>query len=242
MTDNGGPPQPAALRGTPAAPSLDSVTPAPHNTDDDEISQQPPPQDGEQVVTPWTVQGGANGIDYTRLVHDFGSELITEGLIARVESLTKKRAHPWLRRQLFFSHRDLDVILHTYASGLPFYLYTGRGPSSDALHLGHLIPFMFTKYLQEAFNVPLVLQMTDDEKFFFKPLTLAQTYGLTHSNAADIIAVGFDINKTLIFSNIDYVGTMYPNIAKLQKCLSQHEHTTPTHPSLIAPSDLEAAR
>jgi len=36
------------------------------------------------------------------------------------------------------------------------YLYTGRGPSSEALHLGHLIPFHFTKYLQDVFQCPLV--------------------------------------------------------------------------------------
>ena len=39
-----------------------------------------------------------------------------------------------------------------------------QGPSSEALHLGHLIPFMFTKWLQDAFDVPLVIQVTDDEK------------------------------------------------------------------------------
>jgi len=41
--------------------------------------------------------------------------------------------------------------------GEKFYLYTGRGPSSEALHLGHLIPFMFTKYLQKVFKVPLLV-------------------------------------------------------------------------------------
>ena len=48
--------------------------------------------------------------------------------------------------------------------GEDFYLYTGRGPSSEALHLGHLIPFHFTQWLQDAFKVPLVVQLTDDEK------------------------------------------------------------------------------
>ena len=47
-------------------------------------------------------------------------------------------------------HRDLDVVLDNYEAGKPMYLYTGRGPSSEALHLGHLIPFMFTKYLQAS--------------------------------------------------------------------------------------------
>jgi len=36
------------------------------------------------------------------------------------------------------------------------------------MHLGHLLPFLFTKWLQDTFKVPLVIQITDDEKFFFK--------------------------------------------------------------------------
>ncbi|KAL3070331.1 hypothetical protein niasHS_016158 [Heterodera schachtii] len=43
---------------------------------------------------------------------------------------------------------------------MPFYLYTGRGPSSGSLHLGHLIPFFFAKNLQDAFDVPLIIQST----------------------------------------------------------------------------------
>lgn len=46
---------------------------------------------------------------------------------------------------MFDSHRDFEEILNAYEKGEKFYLYTGRGPSSEALHLGHLVPFMFTK-------------------------------------------------------------------------------------------------
>ena len=41
--------------------------------------------------------------------------------------------------------RDLKVILDAIETKKKFYLYTGRGPSSEAMHLGHLIPFIFTK-------------------------------------------------------------------------------------------------
>ena len=47
---------------------------------------------------------------------------------------------------MLFLLRDLDFVLDMYSKGKPFYLYTGRGPSSEAMHLGHLIPFIFTKY------------------------------------------------------------------------------------------------
>ena len=38
------------------------------------------------------------------------------------------------------------MILTAYEQKKPFFLYTGRGPSSEAMHLGHLIPFIMTKY------------------------------------------------------------------------------------------------
>ena len=45
--------------------------------------------------------------------------------------------------------------------GKPFFLYTGRGASSGSLHLGHLVPFILTKYLQDAFDVPLIIQVSE---------------------------------------------------------------------------------
>lgn len=62
------------------------------------------------------------------------------------------------------------------------------------------------RWLQEAFNVPLVIQLTDDEKTLWKDLTVEQSMKLARENAKDIIAVGFDVNKTFIFSNLDYFG------------------------------------
>ena len=35
------------------------------------------------------------------------------------------------------------------------------------MHLGHTVPFLFTKELQELFDVPLVIMLTDDEKYLF---------------------------------------------------------------------------
>ena len=43
-----------------------------------------------------------------------------------------------------------------------------QGPSSEALHLGHLIPFMFNVWLQKVFKVPIVIQITDDEKYLWR--------------------------------------------------------------------------
>jgi tryptophanyl-tRNA synthetase len=39
----------------------------------------------------------------------------------------------------------MHTILDSYQQKKPFFLYTGRGPSSESMHLGHLIPFLFTR-------------------------------------------------------------------------------------------------
>ncbi|XP_053397568.1 tryptophan--tRNA ligase, cytoplasmic-like isoform X2 [Mercenaria mercenaria] len=178
----------------------------------------------EDFVDPWHVASkSATGIDYDKLITKFGSQKIDDNLITKIENLTGKRAHHLLRRGVFFSMRDMHGILTLYEQKQPFYLYTGRGPSSEAMHLGHLIPFIFTKWLQETFDVPLVIQLTDDEKFIWNDITVEEANRYAHENAKDIIALGFDINKTFIFSDIEYISScpeFYMNICKVQKLVT----------------------
>jgi len=173
--------------------------------------------DDDQIVTPWKVES-KSAINYMKLIDKFGCEPIDGNLIKRFEQVTKMKAHLWLRRGLFFSHRDLDKALTKYEAGEQVYLYTGRGPTSEAMHLGHMIPFMFTKFLQDAFDAILVIQMSDDEKFFFKDDELDYFNGLSYKNARDIIACGFNPEKTLIFSNLESVGgELYKNVVKIMR-------------------------
>lgn len=58
------------------------------------------------------------------------------------------------------------------------------------------------------FDVPLVVQLTDDEKFLWKDLELENANRLSHENAKDIIACGFDVNKTFIFSDMEYMRSV----------------------------------
>jgi tryptophanyl-tRNA synthetase len=180
--------------------------------------------DHEQTVNPVDVETDGEAIDYEKLIRDFGTERISPELIARFEKITGKRAHHLLRRGIFFSHRDLGLCLDAYEAGKPFYLYTGRGPSSESMHLGHLIPFFFTKYLQDAFGCNLVIQMTDDEKYLWKDLTLEQLAHTLKENVRDIIAYGFDREKTFIFSDFEYMGgKFYENVVMMQKRMTGNQ-------------------
>ena len=125
------PPHPEQVEVTPVKPATDSAH--------------------AQVVTPWDVQGSVSAdgkqlaIDYDKLIDQFGTRRVDEAMLERFERLTGHRPHIFLRRGMFFSHRDMDKILDRYEQGKPFFLYTGRGPSSDSMHLGHMVPFLFTK-------------------------------------------------------------------------------------------------
>jgi len=181
----------------------------------------------EDDVTPWDVTAASNkGIDYDKLIVKFGSSKIDEALLARFEKVTGHKPHHLLRRGIFFSHRDMNIILNDFEAGKKFFLYTGRGPSSEAMHLGHLIPFMFTKWLQDVFDVPLVIQLTDDEKFFFKDLKMEDCQRLAIENTKDIIALGFDVNKTFIFPDLTFMGqcpAFYQNVVRIQKCVTYNQ-------------------
>lgn len=190
----------------------------------DTTNEESAPQTADQVVTPWEVDGAivdgkAVAIDYDRLITQFGTKRITPELLQRFEAVTGHRPHRFLRRGMFFSERDLDIILTRYETGKPFFLYTGRGPSSDSMHLGHMIPFAFTKWLQDVFDVPLVIEMTDDEKFLFKQkLNIKDVKKFAIDNAKDIISVGFDPKKTFIFSDLNYMGgAFYENVVRVSR-------------------------
>ena len=70
------------------------------------------------VVTPWEVRGE---VDYKKLVKKFGTQLITKELLARIKKHTGE-LHMFLRRGIFFSHRDLRWLLSEYEKGNKFYL------------------------------------------------------------------------------------------------------------------------
>lgn len=124
-----------------------------------------------QDVNPWTVSGEivdgkVKAIDYNRLVDTFGTKPIDKALLERFERVTGHKLHPFLRRQLVFSHRDLDWILTRHEKREPFFLYTGRGPSSDSMHLGHMVPFTFTKLvLDSSFGGGIAANMVPADGF-----------------------------------------------------------------------------
>eukprot|EP00171_Calliarthron_tuberculosum_P009807 IDg9807t1 len=178
--------------GSTAQPSPDTVLhsqEATHETSNDKANTTA--NEATAKVTPWEVVGK---VDYDKLIEQFGSRAISPDLIERFERLTGKKAHVFLRRGIFFSHRDLTVLLDKYERGE-------------------------------------VLSLTDDEKYLFakprkdgkKALKLSDYVELGRQNARDIIAIGFDVERTFIFANSDYIGHLYANVLRIQRLTTYNQ-------------------
>ena len=164
-------------------------------------------------VTPWEVSGE---VDYEKLVKEFGLSKISEKLLSRIKKHTWD-LHPLLRRGVFFAHRDLDWILDEYEKGNKFFLYTGRAPSGP-VHLGHILVWHFTKWLQDKFDVELWFQFPDEEKFLFKQdadFEMIEKY--LQDNMLDIVALGFNPKKTHFLIDTQHAGLMYKEACKVAK-------------------------
>jgi len=171
-------------------------------------------------ITPWEVTGK---VDYDKLIEQFGTQKLNENLKQKISEVANGSLHTMLRRGVFFSHRDLDLVLKDYQEGKGFFLYTGRAPSLG-MHIGHLIPFVFTKWLQDVFGANVYIEITDDEKFMRnQDYTLEQTRAWSRENILDIIAVGFDPDRTFIFQDTEYIRNMYPISIKIAKKLNYSE-------------------
>lgn len=161
-------------------------------------------------VTPWDVEGN---VDYSRLIEKFGTEKIDDGLKQKIIDHAGEN-HLYLKRDFIFSHRDMDEVLENYEEGEKFFLYTGIGPSGK-MHIGHIISFYFTKWLQEKYDVNVYIQVTDDEKHWDRGMSFEEIEKNAKDNIREIAAVGFDPDKTFIFRNREYMGNMYDAVVRI---------------------------
>lgn len=162
----------------------------------------------KNLVTPWEVKGEVN---YEKLVKDFGTSLISDSIKNKLS-----KSHPLIRRGLYFSHRDFDKWIADFEKGKRVSVITGRGPS-EKMHIGHLVPFLVAKSLQDIFNCEVFIPISDDEKFFIKEkLSYEEAVKFGEENILDLIALGFDSEKTFIFQDFVYTN-IYKYAARVAK-------------------------
>lgn len=154
----------------------------------------------ENTVSPYAVEGE---IDYEKLLARFGAAELTDDQIERFPD------HPLLRRQVFYAGRDVDRYLDAADGGAPHSIVTGRGPSGP-MHLGHVLVFYFARRLQEETGAHVYIPLSDDEKYWLKEQSLGETRTYLRDNLKDVLAVGFDPERTRIVVDTADADVVYP--------------------------------
>ncbi|WP_226483131.1 tryptophan--tRNA ligase [Natrinema amylolyticum] len=163
------------------------------------------PTADEFTVTPYAVEGEIN---YEKLLERFGAESLTDEQIARFPD------HPLLRRRTFYAGRDVDDYLEAAAASDPHAVVTGRGPSGP-MHLGHVLPLYLAKRFQQETGATVYIPLSDDEKFLAKDQSFDAIGEHTRENLRDILAVGFDPDRTRIIVDTADADVIYPIALRL---------------------------
>lgn len=159
----------------------------------------------DATVTPYDIEGD---LDYGKLLDRFGADAVTDDQIARFPD----PPHPLVRRGVFYAERDLDPFLAAAERGDTHSIVTGLGPSGP-LHIGHAFPFYFVKYLQERTGAHVYVPVSDDEKRFTRDLSFDEVHGHLRENLRDLLAVGFDPERTRILIDTVDADALYPHAA-----------------------------
>jgi len=185
-----------------------------HDTADQNASQDAATEDAtthDATVTPYDVEGE---VDYEKLLERFGADRLTDDQIGRFPD------HPLLRRGTFYAGRDVDRYLAAAEAGERHSIVTGRGPSGS-MHLGHVLPFYFAKRLQDATGAHVYVPLSDDEKFLAKNLSLDTIGEHTRDNLRDVLAVGFDPDRTTVVIDTLDADVLYPQAVRTADAITQ---------------------
>ena len=180
---------------------------------DDERNERTEPTTDDFTVTPYAVAGD---IDYDRLRAQFGADPVTDAQRARFPG----PVHPLVRRRVFYAGRDLDRFLDAAAADRPHSVVTGRGPSGP-MHLGHVLPLYFARHLQNQTGATVYIPLSNDEKAFLGKGSLEDIDQYTRENLRDILAVGFDPDRTRIVVDTADADVVYPLAAAFARELTQ---------------------
>ncbi|WP_257299481.1 tryptophan--tRNA ligase [Haloarchaeobius sp. FL176] len=167
--------------------------------------------DDEFTVTPYDVSGT---VDYDRLREQFGADRLTDEQVARFPD------HPMLRRRIYYAGRSVDRFLDAAAAGETHSIVTGVGPSGP-MHLGHALVFYLAKELQDATGAEVLIPLSDDEKYYAKDLDYGEISSYRDDNLRDLLAVGFDPEKTTIVVDTEDADVVYPAASAFARHLTQ---------------------
>jgi len=192
--------------------TADSTTNA--TATDESTSNQTVSADADEfTVTPYEVSGD---VDYDALLEQFGADRLTRADVERFPD------HPMLRRGIYYAGRDVEDYLDASENGATHSIVTGVGPSGP-MHLGHALVFYLAKAFQDATGATVYVPLSDDEKYYSKDLTFGEVGAATRENLRDLLAVGFDPERTRFVLDTADADVVYQLAATFAKEITQNQ-------------------
>ena len=150
-------------------------------------------------LDPW---GSGTVRDYTRLQDEFGIEPVGP-LLPRFK---KPSAH--LSRGIDFGHRDLGRILDAVDKHKPYAVMSGIKPTGD-FHLGTKMTADDMVYFQSLSKKATVFYaIADVEAYSDNGLSFAETSKIATKNVADILALGLDPDRAVVYLQSEEMRVM----------------------------------
>lgn len=89
------------------------------------------------------------------------------------------------------------------------------------MHIGHIFPFYFAKYLQDQTGTLVYIPFSDDEKYFHKDRSLGEICDYTRENLLNLLAVGFNPERTRLIVDTADADVVYPLATAFAKEMTQ---------------------
>lgn len=81
-----------------------------------------------------------------------------------------------------------------------------------------MITFEMAKKIQKQFSVPVVISIADDERYVYTTEADPEKIAKNVKNTIkDLLAFGFDLDRTFVYVNTDYIDVLYRNVCHIQK-------------------------
>ncbi|EKE37977.1 hypothetical protein ENUP19_0274G0068 [Entamoeba nuttalli] len=154
--------------------------------------------------------------DYNQLIYSVGINAITPQQIQRIEKLSGKAPHHYLSRGVFLAEKSLDKFLDDVEAKKPTFIFIQKYPQKE-IALEEYVTLEFARYLQDAFNIQVIIQILDDIKVLNREATINEASKMSNDLMKYILAFGFNEDKTFIYTDYQYFGKMYRTISLVEK-------------------------
>ena len=153
----------------------------------------------KERLDPW----GTGAVkDYSRLQSEFGIEAVAP-LLPRF-----KKPSPHLSRGIDFGQRDLGRILDAVDKNKPYAVMSGIKPTGD-FHLGTKMTADDMVYFQSLSKKGIVFYaVADVEAYADNGLSFEQTSKIATRNVADILALGLDPDRAVVYLQSEELKVM----------------------------------